>query len=259
MTSHARRTSQEWAGAVRRRTGLGRPLPLGAPGDGLWIAARPAEAALRTAARQVDGIRLRSLRLGPSGPSAARPAPPAPEAAVAPGPLRVEAVFDSVGGGPVTEAARRLREEVAAAAVEFGLAVEEVDLTVADLLLEEYARPGDDADAEADADEPSAPPGPARPAGGHAAPAGADEALVEAAVRAVPGVLEPRGMPVVPGGPARRGLHLSRDGATGRHLVRVDVAVSRARRPLEVATGVREAVAAVLPEAAVAVLVTAVE
>ncbi|MGW0607043.1 nucleopolyhedrovirus P10 family protein [Streptomyces sp. NPDC002640] len=257
MTSHARRTSQEWAGAVRRRTGLGRPLPLGAPGDGLWIAARPAEAALRTAARQVDGTRLRGLRLGPADPSGPRPAPPAPEAAVAPGPLRVEAAFDSVGGGPVTEAARRLREQVAAAAAELGLAVAEVDLTVADLLLEEYARPGDDADE--DEAEPSSPPGPARPAGGHGAPAGADEALVEAAVRAVPGVLEPRGMPVMPGGPARRGLHLSREEATGRRLVRVDVAVSRARPPLEVATGVREAVTAVLPEAAVAVLVTAVE
>jgi hypothetical protein len=66
-------------------------------------------------------------------------------------------------------------------------------------------------------------------------------------------------MPVVPGGPARRGLRLSREAATGRPLVRVDVAVSRAGRPLEVATAVREAVLAVLPEAAVAVLVTAVE
>jgi hypothetical protein len=88
---------------------------------------------------------------------------------------------------------------------------------------------------------------------------GGDEALVEAAVRAVPGVLEPRGMPVIPGGPARRGVHLTREAATGRSLARVDVAVSRARRPLEVALDVRAAVTAVLPEAAVAVLVTSVE
>ncbi|MEU9581355.1 nucleopolyhedrovirus P10 family protein [Streptomyces chilikensis] len=258
MTSHARTSSHERAGSVRRRIGLGGPLPLGGPHDGLWIAARPAEAALRRAARQVAGIRLRGLRAGPLDPSAGRPAPPAPEAAVAPGPLRVEAAFAAVGGEPVTEAARRLREAVAAAAGELGLAVGAVDLRVTDLLLDEDARSGDD-DLEEDEEAPAAPPGPARPGGAHPAPAGGDEALVEAAVRAVHGVLEPRGMPVVPGGPPRRALHLSREAATGRHLVRVDVAVSRARRPAEVALEVRRAVTTVLPEAAVAVLVTAVE
>ncbi|WP_448317835.1 nucleopolyhedrovirus P10 family protein [Streptomyces sp. CO7] len=264
MTSHARRTSQELAGTVRRRTGLGRPLPLGGPEDGLWIAARPAGTALRQAARQVPGIRLRSLRIAPAGGTAQRPAPPAPEAAVAAGPLRVVAVFaaeaaSSVGGGePVTEAARRLREAVSAAADELGLLVGTVDLEVADLLTGEDARSGD-AEAEEDEDELPGPPGPARPAGAHQAPIGGDEALVDVTVRAVPGVLEPRGMPVVPGGPVRRGLHLSEEAGTGRRLVRVDVAVSRARRPLDVALDVRAAVTRVLPQAAVAVLVTAVE
>ncbi|WP_151775623.1 nucleopolyhedrovirus P10 family protein [Streptomyces abyssomicinicus] len=258
MTSHARTTSQEWAGAVRRRIGLGRPLPLGGPRDGLWIAARPAETELRRAARSVRGIRLRALRVGPRDPSTGRAAPPAPEAAVAPGPLRVEAAFAAVGGEPVTEAARRLREAVTEAAGELGLAVEAIDLEVTDLLLGEDARSGDDLE-EDEEDLPAGPPGPSRPAGDHSAPAGGDEALAEAAVRAVHGVLDLRGMPVVPGGPPRRGLHLSREAATGRTLVRVDVAVSGARRPLEVARDVREAVTAALPEASVAVLVTAVE
>jgi hypothetical protein len=259
MTSHARRTSQELTGTVRRRIGLGRPLPLGGPEDGLWIAAGPAGTALRQAARQVPGIRLRGLRIGPVDESARRPSPPAPEAAAAPGPLRVTAAFAAEAGEPVTEAARRLREAVAAAAEAVGLPVGAVDLEVADLLLDEDARSGD-APAEVDDEEAfSAPPGPARPAGDRHAPVGGDEALVDAAVRAVAGVLEPRGMPVVPGGPARRGLHLSEEAGTGRLLVRVDVAVSRARRPLDVARDVREAVTRVLPRAAVAVFVTAVE
>ncbi|MFE5212268.1 nucleopolyhedrovirus P10 family protein [Streptomyces sp. NPDC056600] len=258
MTSHARRTPQELAGTLRRRTGLGRPLPLGGPRDGLWIAARPAVAALRQAARRVPGIRLRNLRIDPVDGSARRPAPPAPEAAAAPGPLRVAAAFAAEGGEPVTEAARRLREAVSAAAEELGLLVGTVDVEVTDLLVDGEGRSGD-AEFEEDEDELSHPPGPARPAGDHHAPIGGDEALVDAAVRAVPGVLEPRGMPVVPGGPVRRGLHLSEEAGTGRLLVRVDVAVSRARRPLDVALDVRGAVTSVLPQAAVAVLVTAVE
>ncbi|MDX3800859.1 hypothetical protein [Streptomyces sp. AK04-3B] len=129
-------TSDGWTGAVRRRLGLGRLLPLGGPRDGAWLTEAAAEAVLRRAAHNVTGVRLGVLRLGLADPD--RPfesAVPAPPSALPPGPLRVSAECAASASEPLPTTTARLRSVLATTATQrLGLVVSEVDLRVTELL-----------------------------------------------------------------------------------------------------------------------------
>ncbi|WP_432053908.1 hypothetical protein [Streptomyces sp. bgisy022] len=129
-------TAERWTRAVREQVGLGRFLPLGGPLDGAWIAERAAAAVLRSAVRDVDGVRLGDLRIGLAAPgSAGEPVVPGPPSALPPGPLRVTAQCAATAAEPLPVAAERLRTALVRACAErVGLVVEEVDLRVTDLL-----------------------------------------------------------------------------------------------------------------------------
>ncbi|MDX2850249.1 hypothetical protein [Actinacidiphila glaucinigra] len=154
------------ARAVRRQLGLGRVLPLGGPGDTVWVTERAAAGVLRAAAGAVPGIRLGALRIGtadgpggadgPDGPggsdgsggsggepgdAAGLPAESAPSGALPRRPLRVEAGFEATPERPLPDSAGRLRDALWRAATEdVGLETEAVDLTVTGLLEEGGAR-----------------------------------------------------------------------------------------------------------------------
>ncbi|WP_189219814.1 MULTISPECIES: nucleopolyhedrovirus P10 family protein [Streptomyces] len=283
---------------VRRRLALGRVLPLGGPRDGAWITEQAAGPVLRDAAAQVRGVRLGRLRLSPARPDQPYdPAVPPPPSALPPGPLRVDAEFRAVAGPlapaaePLPAAASRLRTALAQAAAErLGLTVTEVDLRVTGLL--DTVPEGDpdgtepsgsryayqsaesiphsvESGPESTGNGPdSAEKGPApadetEPQGNAPRVPGDDEeARVAAAVLGVPGVTRLTG---VLGMPARA-IRIGTGAGTGtgpalphRH-VRVELAVTSARRTLEVARAVRTAAGEALPDRpSVAVLVTAVD
>ncbi|SMF81960.1 nucleopolyhedrovirus P10 family protein [Streptomyces sp. Amel2xC10] len=231
-----------WTSAVRNQLGLGRLLPLGGPGDGAWIAESAARTALREAVRELPGVRLGVLRIGPADPSdAPDPVVPAPPSALPPGPLRLTADFAAVASGPLPVVAGRVRDALARAAAErLGLVVAEVDLRVT-ALLDEAPEP-----------EPAAPVEPV-PAG--SAPTGA-EAQAAAAALAVPGVT---GLTSVLGRAVRLEEHPAEPAALPRGHARVEIAVTADLRALDVAREVRAAVGAALPDhPTVTVLVTAV-
>ncbi|WP_406263702.1 hypothetical protein OH779_12040 [Actinacidiphila glaucinigra] len=159
-------TADRLARAVRRQLGLGRVLPLGGPGDTVWVTERAAAGVLRAAAGAVPGIRLGALRIGtadgpggadgPDGPGgsdgsdgsdgepgdAAGLLPEsAPSGALPRRPLRVEAGFEATPERPLPDSAGRLRDALWRAAIEdVGLETEAVDLTVTGLLEEGGAR-----------------------------------------------------------------------------------------------------------------------
>lgn len=128
--------AEGWTGAVRARLRLGRLLPLGAPGDGAWLAEQAAEKVLRRAAERVPGVLPGRIRVGLADPgSAGTPAVPSPPAALPPGPLRIEAEFAAIGAAPLVEPAERLRGALFTAAGErLGLRVAAVDLRITALL-----------------------------------------------------------------------------------------------------------------------------
>ncbi len=234
-----------WTSAVRNQLGLGRLLPLGGPGDGVWIAESAARTALREAVRGLPGVRLGVLRIGPADPAgpsdAVEPVVPAPPSGLPPGPLRLTADFAAVASGPLPLVAGRVRDALAEAAAErLGLVVAEVDLRVTALL---------DEDPEP---EPAAPVEPV-PAG--SAPTGA-EALAATAALAVPGVTA---LTDVLGRAVRLEEHPAESAALPRGHARVEIAVAAGLRALDVAREVRAAVGAALPDhPTVTVLVTAV-
>lgn len=247
---------------VRQQVGLGRILPLGGRHDGAWIAERAAGTALRRAAeREVPEVRVDGLRLGLADDleDAPEPAVPAPPSALPSGPLRLTAEFAATAAWPLPETASRLRTALAVAAAErLGLAVEEVDLRVTELL-----------DTEPDLPPPSAPgvsgaSDASDASGGRPESAGTDGVgragdaetdRVAAAVLAVPGVSRLTG--TWGGRPVRLSEPPAGDDALPRRHARVDLAVGAEFRPLEVARAVRAAVAAALPDRpTVAVLVT---
>ncbi|MFJ4834063.1 nucleopolyhedrovirus P10 family protein [Streptomyces sp. NPDC088747] len=248
-------TVDAWAQVVRHRLGLGRLLPLGVAGDGVWITEGAAEAVLRRAAAPVRGVRLGTLRIALADPERSRdPAVPAPPSALPPGPLRVSAEFTAWAdptapdAEPLPTTAARLRVALAEAATEgLGLTVTEVDLRVTGLPAEDQetaaVRPADVRPADLR-------PADVRPA---AEPTGADEARVAAAALSVPGVTHltdalGRSVHIEDGGPA------GGDALPRRH-VRVELAVSG--RAAEVAREVRRAVTDSLPDSpSVAVVVT---
>ncbi|MEU0285925.1 hypothetical protein [Streptomyces sp. NPDC006147] len=248
-------TADRWTRMVRQQVGLGRILPLGGRHDGVWIAERAAGTALRRAAeREVPEVRVDGLRLGLADDleEAPEPAVPAPPSALPPGPLRLTAEFAATAAWPLPETASRLRTALAVAAAErVGLAVEEVDLRVTELLDTEPDLPptsaSDASDAPADRPETDGTDGVGR-AGD------AETERVAAAVLAVPGVSRLTG---TWGRPVRLSERPAGDDALPRRHARVDLAVGAEFRPLEVARAVRAAVAASLPDRpTVAVLVT---
>ncbi|MER5991232.1 hypothetical protein [Streptomyces viridosporus] len=239
-------TADRWAQAVRQQVGLGRFLPLGGPRDGAWIAERAAESVLRHAmAREVPDVRLDGLRIALADPDRAdEPAVPPPPSALPPGALRLTAEFAATAAQPLPATASRLRTALADAAAErIGLSVAEVDLRVAELLEEEPSPV-----------PPAAPPPePAPPAVG---PGDSEADRVRAAVLAVPGVARLTG---APDRPVRLTERAGGAALPHRHA-RVDLAVRRDHRALDVARAVRAAVSRALPDRpTVAVLVTEVD
>ncbi|MFD5327888.1 hypothetical protein [Streptomyces sp. NPDC127092] len=198
-----------------------RLLPLGEAADGAWIAERTVGTALLAAARGVGGVAPERPRFrlaegsAPQGGAAPFPVPPS---GLPPAPLRITLEFAALAGRPLPELADRVRAallETAEGAL--GLSVAEVDLRVTDVL-------------EALPDFPA----PAGPPGGISPPAPDDPAAL--AALAVPGVA---GLTDTFGGPVTR---------TDRG-VRVEVAVTAGRRPLDVARALRTAVTAAAPGA----------
>ncbi|MET9296891.1 hypothetical protein [Streptomyces sp. NPDC003077] len=231
--------------AVRQQLGIGRILPLGGPADGAWITERAAAGALRAAARPLTGVRVDALRLSLADPDAApEPSVPPPPSALPPGPLRVEAEFAATAARPVPAVAALLRETLLTCAGDgLGLVVAAVDLRMTELLDE---LPEEDGPGEGDEPPEGSAADGARDEDGSGASA---DALI-AAIRRVPGVT--RTAPAL-GGPSR-GVRREGDHAL------VQVAVSARRRALDVALGVREAVAAAAgAPLTVAVLVTGVD
>jgi hypothetical protein len=158
-------------------------------------------------------------------------------------PLRIEADFEATVDEPLPLVAERLRDALWGAAEDgLGLAVEAVDLRVTGLLEDETAPP----DA-AEGPEPEAETGPAL--------VQATTEAVEAAVRAVPGVLQftqrLAGLPGLrirdtqaPGVPARR--------------VQLQIATAPVHRPLTVARAVAAAATAAAGPGAPGPVMTAV-
>ncbi|WP_389291392.1 hypothetical protein [Streptomyces sp. NPDC002476] len=130
-----------WAATIRRRTGLGRLLPLGGPEDGAWIAERAAVAVLREAASgpgtgptpmpALGELRIRSADPRPVSKGRMQP----PPSALPPGPLRMEATMAAFSDPPLPAAAGALRTALLSAADRhLGLVVSGVDLRVTELL-----------------------------------------------------------------------------------------------------------------------------
>ncbi|WP_406009726.1 nucleopolyhedrovirus P10 family protein [Streptomyces sp. NBC_00637] len=236
-------TADGWTNAVRQQLGLGRLLPLGGPRDGAWITEAAAEAVLRRAVRQVEGVRLGALRIAAVDPEGTFEASvPPPPSALPPGPLRVTADIAASPSEPLPTTASRLRTALAAAATDrLGLVVPEVDLRVTALL---------DEDPEP---EPARPVPAARHVG--AAQHG-DEARATVAALSVPGVTR---LTDVLGRAVRIEERQHTAALPNRHA-RVEIAVSANHRVLEVTRGVRGAVSEALRDhPTVTVLVTAVE
>lgn len=218
-----------WTRVVSRRLSLGRLLPLGGAADGSWIAERAAAAVLIQAAGESTGLLLGQLRIAAADPDAGgRPALLPPPGALPPGPLRIEAEADAMAGThSLPAAADRLRHVLfAACADRLGLTVTEVDVRVIGLL-----------DTPATRRSTIAP---------DRAMAGTRGLAVDAAT-GVPGVARLTG---VLGSP----VHIADD------HVRVELAVARGYRALDVTLAVRRAVAKVVAgKPSVGVLVTEVE
>jgi hypothetical protein len=262
-------TADGWTGAVRRRLGLGRLLPLGGPRDGAWLTEAAADAVLRRAVRDVGGVRLGVLRLELADPDGAfESAVPAPPSGLPPGPLRVAAECAASASEPLPATTARLRSALAeAAARRLGLVVSEVDLWVTELLgAEPDGEPGLDADVG-----PGGEPGAGTWAGpvpqpqpqprttvepGGAVPMG-DEAVVAAAALAVPGVTGTSG---VLGRAVRLEERHDATAALPHRHAQLQITAAATHRTLDVALAVRAAASAALPDRpTVTVLVTAVE
>ncbi|MEU9604365.1 hypothetical protein [Streptomyces sp. NPDC048057] len=222
------------ADAVRGRLRPGRVLALGAAGDGAWLTEEAARPVLLRAAAGVPGIRLERVRLGLADPEGAAPfVVPPPPSALPPGPLRISGEC-TVGAGvvrPLPALASALREALFTAAGALDLVVDAVDLHVAGVHEDEAGAPRSDRGRGAAPVEGTA----------------AVEGPVGRAAAAVPGVSR---LTAALGAP----VHLASD------HVRVEVAVARGHRPLDVVRAVRTAVAGSLDDdRPVTVLVTAVD
>ncbi|MER5216037.1 nucleopolyhedrovirus P10 family protein [Streptomyces sp. NPDC002838] len=237
-------TVDRWTQAVRQQLRLGRLLPLGGARDGAWISEEAAGAMLRRAAEDMRGVRLGPVRIGLADPEDAHePAVPPPPSALPPGSLRATAEFAATASEPLPTTAARVREVLAGAAEELGLALAEVDLRVTALV---------DSTAEEPEPRPVRPPEPASAV----SPGDTDEARAADAALGVPGVSHLTGT-------LGRPVHIEerQDGTTAlpRRHVRLELAVGADHRAVDVAREVRAKVEQALPDhPTVAVLVTAV-
>ncbi|WP_327730350.1 nucleopolyhedrovirus P10 family protein [Streptomyces sp. NBC_00487] len=246
-------TADGWTMAVRQRLGLGRVLPLGGPHDGAWITESAARAALRRTAASLRGVALGPLRISLADPEASpgstETAVPPPPSALPPGPLRVTADFAAFSGPaaePIPVTAARLRTALSTTATErLGLTVTEIDLRVTHLL----------EDAVEEEEQPASPAPEPVPAAAPRPTGDDEESRVAAAALSVRGVSH---LTSALGGPGRA-VDIAPGPALPRRHVRVELAVTRERRVLDVARDVRRAVGEALPDRpSVAVLITAV-
>ncbi|MFE1176461.1 hypothetical protein [Streptomyces sp. NPDC058773] len=237
----------QWAQAVRTQLGIGRVLPLGGPADGSWITEQAAAGALRAAAGTPAGVRIGALRLSVADPDhAPEPAVPAPPSALPPGPLRITADFAAVADRPLPVLADQVRAALLEASIrDLGLVVGVVDLRVSGLLEADGATAETAPSGSAPPEDvpPAAPPGDDRTGASQEGPAS-----LAAIARRVAGVAR---LTSVLGG--SRPVRL-----TDGHAL-IQLATAPGHRALDVASAVRQAVAAAPPATSVAVLVTAVE
>ncbi|MFJ4694280.1 Asp23/Gls24 family envelope stress response protein [Streptomyces sp. NPDC088766] len=106
---------------VRLELRPGRPLPLGEPGEDLWIMEAVAARAVRAAAETVSGVRAGSCRLSTDG---------------AAGAVEVRLDVRVPAGPPLPEITELVRERVREAADrELGVVVTVVDIHVTDVVL----------------------------------------------------------------------------------------------------------------------------
>ncbi|MFE2423303.1 Asp23/Gls24 family envelope stress response protein [Streptomyces hokutonensis] len=108
---------------VRLELRPGRPMPLGEPGEDLWIMEAVAARSLRAAAERVPGVRAGSCRLvpGPGGGGA--------------GAVEVRLDVHAPSGAVLPELADQVRRQVwAAAESELGMPMASVDIRVTDLV-----------------------------------------------------------------------------------------------------------------------------
>jgi hypothetical protein len=222
--------TEAWTQAVRSQLGLGRLLPLGGPADGTWITEQAAVQTLERAAKEVPGVRLESVRIGPAPlEPVAEPAVRPPAGALPPGPLRIEAAFSASLGQPLPETADQLRSTLLdAAARRLGLATVTADLRVTDL--HEIPQTGT---------EPRTVAKPMTPAPGPVAEAGSPRGHVgdlAAVATSVPGVA---GLTTVLGA---RPVKVEDGTAPAGRRVEIHLAVAPGHHPLEVARAVRAAV-----------------
>lgn len=223
---------------------------MGGARDGAWLTEAAARSVLRRTADGVPGVRLGALRVGPvDGAPTEEPGVPPPPSALWPGPLRIGAEFAATRLEPFPALADRLRAALSETAADrLGLRVAEVDLRITGV------------------DQPGEPPEPDSPAPGLAGPGSSAESRpphqdtpeerAASAALAVPGVARLGG---ALGG--RTGAVRMDHPAPGNPAhVRLELAVSRGHRPLDVARAVRQAVTEALPDRpSVAVLVTGLD
>ncbi|WP_262059498.1 Asp23/Gls24 family envelope stress response protein [Streptomyces sp. STR69] len=108
---------------VRLELRPGRPMPLGEPGENLWIMEAVAARSLRAAAERVPGVRAGSCRLVPG--------PDADETAA----VEVRLDVHAPSGAVLPDLAEQVRRQVwAAADRELGMAVASVDIRITDLV-----------------------------------------------------------------------------------------------------------------------------
>ncbi|MFJ9633228.1 Asp23/Gls24 family envelope stress response protein [Streptomyces sp. NPDC101175] len=108
---------------VRLELRPGRPMPLGEPGEDLWIMEAVAARSLRAAAEQVPGVRAGSCRLvpGPDGGGA--------------GAVEVRLDVHAPSGAVLPDLAEQVRRQVwAAAEGELGMAIASVDIRITDIV-----------------------------------------------------------------------------------------------------------------------------
>lgn len=231
--------------AVREQIALGRLLPLGGPGDPLWIAESAAVRVLRRACAPLPGVRLGPVEVAlAAGTHPAEAHPAAPMGALPHAPVRIGAAFDAAADEPLPVTADRLRAVLWEAAEDLlGLAVAAVDLRVTGLL-----------DGEPPAGEPAAdgaePSPPAEVAAG-------PSAALAATALTVPGVarVTARLAGFGPGVLIRDTA--APDPAPGRH-VQLQLALTPPRPPVMVAHQVLTAVSSAAAPGAPGPVTTAV-
>lgn len=242
------------ARTVREQVALGRLLALGGAGDAAWITESAAVGALRRAAANVPGVRLRAvaLELDEDVPGPERAGGAAPVGALPYRPLRITGDFEAALDEPLPRSAERLRAALWATAQDWlGVPVHSVDLAVTGLL--DDAMPSEQVLEGVVVEDGD----PAREL--TQAPSDSDPVpRVAAAALAVPGVLRlTRRLAGLGSGVRVRDTAAGEGSGAGRH-VQLQFAVAAGHRPYQVARAVTAAVAPVAAADAPGPVATAV-